>query len=468
MTARGSGAVRPTTNWLKRSACQVTTCGKLGRERAGDAAREPVVAGHRRDVEGDERRRARGAARHEAEELARRQVEGHVRLAVGVDEDQVVALAAAAQEGPRVGGDDGEARVVAEAEVAAADGADAPGRSRRRRCAPRVVDAEGARRRAAGVAEDRRRGARGRPRSGGAVRNMSHSPPVSTVSARQTEWMARPSLRYSRRSAAELHHLDELVPRLLLVDEPGLRLDDAGRDGEQRRAAATPASDPAAAQQRRGGQRQHGRRRRAWCAACRSSGMVTSAGTNVPMRLPAVESAKTRPATRPASSTPVVASRMANGVTMPSSTTGGANSTSDAANEPTTAPVESASMPRTERSRNGRATKGMAATSTRGGEHEPAEQPRRRAAVGEAAAEPVAQRERREDEADDVGPHHGRRAVVGRQQARGADLGGHRADAGEEDTSGQQETRASGGGVVVEVTGLEPVTFWLPAKRSPN
>ena len=92
------------------------------------------------------------------------------------------------------------------------------------------------------------------------------------------------------------------------------------------------------------------------------SGMVMRAGTNVPMRLPAVESANTRPATRPASATPVAASRMANGVTMPSSTTGGANSASEAAKDPTTDPVDSVSMPLMERSRNGRATKGIAAT----------------------------------------------------------------------------------------------------------
>ena len=56
------------------------------------------------------------------------------------------------------------------------------------------------------------------------------------------------------------------------------------------------------------------------------SGIVIRAGTNVPSRLPAVERAKTRPATTPAASTSVTARRMANGVTMPSSTTGGAKS----------------------------------------------------------------------------------------------------------------------------------------------
>ena len=93
------------------------------------------------------------------------------------------------------------------------------------------------------------------------------------------------------------------------------------------------------------------------------SGMATSAARNVPRMLPAVESAKMRPATRPASSTPVAASLTANGVTMPSSTTGGANSASAAANEPSTAPVDSVSMPRTESSSSGRATNGTAAMS---------------------------------------------------------------------------------------------------------
>ena len=94
------------------------------------------------------------------------------------------------------------------------------------------------------------------------------------------------------------------------------------------------------------------------------SGMVTSAGTKVPMRLPAVERAKMRPAARPAASTSATERRMANGVTMPRSTTGGANNARAAMNEPTTALGESVSTPLIERSRNGRATKGTAATRT--------------------------------------------------------------------------------------------------------
>ena len=91
------------------------------------------------------------------------------------------------------------------------------------------------------------------------------------------------------------------------------------------------------------------------------SGIVIRAGTKVPSRLPAVERAKTRPATTPAVSTSVTARRMAKGVTMPSRTTGGAKSASEATKEPTTAPADRLSRPPIERSRNGRATNGTAA-----------------------------------------------------------------------------------------------------------
>ena len=56
--------------------------------------------------------------------------------------------------------------------------------------------------------------------------------------------------------------------------------------------------------------------------------------------------------------------RMANGVTMPRSRTGGTNSISEAANEPMTAPVETAAMPFRVMLRNGLATNGTTAMST--------------------------------------------------------------------------------------------------------
>src|SRR3954454_7764866 len=56
----------------------------------------------------------------EAEELARGQVERDVRLAVGVDEDRVVARCRAPQERPRVLAEDAQSR-RAHVEEAAAD-----------------------------------------------------------------------------------------------------------------------------------------------------------------------------------------------------------------------------------------------------------------------------------------------------------------------------------------------------------
>ncbi len=55
-------------------------------------------------------------------------------------------------------------------------------------------------------------------------------------------------------------------------------------------------------------------------------------------------------------------SRIANGATIPSSTTAGAKSSSTAKNEPITAPAEASSRLLTVASRNGRATNGVIAT----------------------------------------------------------------------------------------------------------
>ncbi len=71
------------------------------RERARELVDEPVSPGTVGDVERDDPA-GREPLRDELEELLRREVERHVRLVVGVDEDQVVALVRAAQERPRV------------------------------------------------------------------------------------------------------------------------------------------------------------------------------------------------------------------------------------------------------------------------------------------------------------------------------------------------------------------------------
>ena len=93
-----------------------------------------------------------------------------------------------------------------------------------------------------------------------------------------------------------------------------------------------------------------------------TTGIATRAAPNVPRMLPIVESPYSRPATVPAVSTVGSASRIANGLTAPSSVTGTANSSSAARNEPTTAPIDAASSSRTVAPRNGRATNGITAT----------------------------------------------------------------------------------------------------------
>ena len=81
--------------------------------------------------------------------------------------------------------------------------------------------------------------------------------------------------------------------------------------------------------------------------------MNTIAAPNVPRMLPIVESPYRRPDTAPAFSTDGSASRIANGLTVPSSVTGTANSASAAKNEPTAAPTDAVSSSLTVASRNG-------------------------------------------------------------------------------------------------------------------
>ena len=76
---------------LKRSGAPAPGLRELGQQGAADRLGQPLVPGHGGDVERDDPARAEMLA-HELEELARRQVEGDVGLAVGVDDDEVVAL----------------------------------------------------------------------------------------------------------------------------------------------------------------------------------------------------------------------------------------------------------------------------------------------------------------------------------------------------------------------------------------
>ena len=78
----------------------------------------------------------------------------------------------------------------------------------------------------------------------------------------------------------------------------------------------------------------------------------------------------------------------------------------------------------------------------RRGEHDQAKQAWLRPPIGELAAEEVAERERGEDDPDQVRPDDRRGAEVRGQQPGGGDLGCQRADPGPEDECGERRLRA--------------------------
>ena len=189
----------------------------------------------------------------EREELLRREVERDVRLAVGIDEDRVVALLRAAQERPRVGGERAQPR-AAHVEVAPPDvgqlTVDLDRVDRRLREEVPV----GARDGAGGVAEDRH--ARGRAV---AHRERQHERLVPVVVGQvgiappqRVHRLALVELERAR-AVEVLHDAGVLVLGVGLVDDAraglGLALDRADRQdeqdrehgrGEQRRAARQP------------------------------------------------------------------------------------------------------------------------------------------------------------------------------------------------------------------------------------
>ncbi len=237
--------------------------GELGRQRAGDAVRETGIAGDGRDVEGDDAA-GREAAAAQGEELPCREVEGDVGLAVGVDHDQVVAAPRGLQEGTGVGCVHTQARVVAEAEVA-------PGHRRHLRVEldpvvgdAGVEDAEGARRGARGVAQHHgarrsatQQGGQGQEHVPFAAGEHGAGPPhrVHGVALVQVQVAHQVAMR----GRALLDHLDELVARLALVDDAGLRLDEARRQRQQQRQRDR-RGEPAPAQQHGAGDGDHGGR----------------------------------------------------------------------------------------------------------------------------------------------------------------------------------------------------------------
>ena len=84
----------------------------------------------------------------------------------------------------------------------------------------------------------------------------------------------------------------------------------------------------------------------------------------MPTSEPAVDSAYSRPATVPASSTDCTPSRMAQGETVPSRRTGTATSTSTATSDPRNAPAEIWSSASTATLRSGSAANGTIASMT--------------------------------------------------------------------------------------------------------
>ena len=91
--------------------------------------------------------------------------------------------------------------------------------------------------------------------------------------------------------------------------------------------------------------------------------MSSSALRKTPARLPSVEIAYRRPATRPVSSTARTLRRTAYGATQPRTSTGVAMSTSTASSDPANAPAWTLSSACTDTRRNGPAANGTAAMS---------------------------------------------------------------------------------------------------------
>ena len=339
----------PITIWLKRKGCHANA---LGRTVASVppmlSARSwlsGVVATFRATIPPAE------PLADELEELLRREVERHVRRSIGVHDDHVVRLVGPAQERASVrvvhrkrpispSRSTGVRRRHGRVELDAVDLC--PGRSARTPWPPcrrrfrasrpaRAADRAGRRRRR--TCPRRRRSAR-RPPPDGVCRE--------------------PLVEVEPPDAVLLHDLDELVARLVLEEHSALSLHRARRDQKQGREPAVSRSQrrpsrtaplapisAAACQQRalrpdRRDRDESGKERAQQAADRRDR--VQPAGDG------------------PALSMSRIASRIANGATIPIRVTGGTNRTRTPKNEPIAAPAETRSSPSTERSRIGRAT----------------------------------------------------------------------------------------------------------------
>ena len=352
----------------------------------------------------------------EPEELPRREVERHVRLMVGIDDDQVVALVRAAKERPGIGVVHGQAGVVPEPEEAAADAADGRIELDPVDAGLGVEDAERPRGRAGGVAEDRH-GAK-RPAEERRHRQERVPHPAREHRVRAPDRMDGDTLVQPQQALAvgPLDDLDELVERVLLVQQaaappsprragarrvrrsrPRARAPGA-RAGRRRRARAAPRYRAGSAGFPRAGSRSAQARR------CRAASRRSRARRSDPQPRRPSRRRRSRAGSRTARP-----SRAA--------TTAGANRSRTAKNEPITAPAEASSRLPTAASRNGLRDERRDRDPDRRRQNDQAEQTRLRPPVGEAAAEPVAEREPGEHDPDQVRPDDRRRAEVGREQS---------------------------------------------------
>ena len=232
------------------------------RELVGQRPRDPVqearVPRHGRDIEREDPTRFEPLPR-EPEELPRREVERHVGLVVGVDDDQVVALVRAAEERPGIGVVHGQARVVLEPEVAAAGPAD-------RRIELDAVDArlgiehpERPRSRAGRVAEDCNRAQRPVEQRRQCQERVPDPAGEHRVAA--PDRVNGDALVQAQQPLAvgTLDDLDELVERVLLVQEARLGLDRTRWNGDERRDRRREHDHPPT-EQEGGGEREQRRR----------------------------------------------------------------------------------------------------------------------------------------------------------------------------------------------------------------
>ena len=149
-----------------------------------------------------------------------------------------------------------------------------------------------------------------------------------------------------------------------------------------------------------------------------------------------------RPAVSPESSTRSSFSRIAHGDTAPSISTGTATSASTPNSEPAKPPIETLSNASTDSDSSGCATNGTTREQDRRDEHEQAQPLHVRVAVGQPAAEPVADRQRDEHDADRVRPHDRRVAEVRGDQPRDGDLRPEGRDADDEDEQPERRPAA--------------------------